>query len=791
MNKLVVLSLGNGDLENGFGAVTGQLWEQSDPNPMKFTGRLPAAPEIPELYRHWQLLYKALYQRLDWCPRIKIQEADVTNVSEVEFSDLCQRLSNSINAWLNSEPFGNINQQLRTHLDRSEEIRFIIETNDNLLRRLPWHLWKFFEDYPKAEVALSAPEYQPPKKSNVQTPGSKVRILAILGNSQGIDTGKDRVFLEQLSDKASTEFLVEPQQDKLNDQLWKQGWDILFFAGHSSSKEKGLLQLNQTDAITLDKLRNALKKAIERGLRLAIFNSCDGLGLVQHLEDLHIPQVIVMREPVPDVVAQEFLRHFLTAFSSGQSLYASVREARERLQRLEKQYPCAAWLPVICTNPAAEPMTWPEKGDGRKRDRSLLPRWHRLQTVLFLSVVVTSAIMGVRHLGMLQAWELVAFDQLMRSRPDEGQDPRLLIVTITENDFQLKEQKQRKGSLSDIALVQLLEKLKTLKARTIGLDIYRDYPVDPKQADLAARMQSQQDLFAICKVRDREANHPGISPPPDVPIERQGFSDVVKDPDGVLRRHLLAMKPDPASPCTAPYALSAQLAFHYLEAEGISAKYTPQGDLQVGNIVFKRLQAHTGGYQKVDAWGYQILLNYRSYHRTPLEVAPTVTLAEVLNDRVKADRVKGRIVLIGVTAESAHDYIPTPYSGSQGFYQEMPGVIVQAQMVSQILSAVKDGRPLLRVWPVWGEIFWVWSWSFVGGILVWHCQSRLHLGLAAGAALSILYVVCFGLFTQGIWIPLVPSVLALVVTGGSVVVYATSRATATVAYTDNFERSPK
>jgi hypothetical protein len=36
---------------------------------------------------------------------------------------------------------------------------------------------------------------------------------------------------------------------------------------------------------------------------------------------LQIPQAIVMREPVPDKVAQEFLKHFLKAFSRGKSLY--------------------------------------------------------------------------------------------------------------------------------------------------------------------------------------------------------------------------------------------------------------------------------------------------------------------------------------------------------------------------------------------------------------------------------------------------------------------------------------
>lgn len=39
------------------------------------------------------------------------------------------------------------------------------------------------------------------------------------------------------------------------------------------------------------------------------------------------------------------------------------------------------------------------------------------------------------------------------------------------------------------------------------------------------------------------------------------------------------MKPAPTSPCTAPYALSAQLAFHYLEQEGISARYNVNSQL--------------------------------------------------------------------------------------------------------------------------------------------------------------------------------------------------------------------
>lgn len=202
---------------------------------------------------------------------------------------------------------------------------------------------------------MSAPQYRPPPPLNSTI---RVRILAILGDSTGINVEQDKAILqEQLPDVEIT-FLTQPQLQVLNHQLWEQQWDILFFAGHSASQgdgSTGQIYINQNDSVSLRDLRNALKKAIFRGLQLAIFNSCDGLGLAQELADLNIPQIIVMRKPVPDFVAQEFLRHFMRIFASGTSLYLAVREARERLQGLEKQFPCASWLPVICQYPAATP----------------------------------------------------------------------------------------------------------------------------------------------------------------------------------------------------------------------------------------------------------------------------------------------------------------------------------------------------------------------------------------------------------------------------------------------------
>jgi CHASE2 domain-containing sensor protein len=390
-------------------------------------------------------------------------------------------------------------------------------------------------------------------------------------------------------------------------------------------------------------------------------------------------------------------------------------------------------------------------------------RWQgSLHKVLLASVAITSLVMGVRYLGMLQSQELGAFDQLLRLRPEERSDPRLLVVAITEAD--IRSQKQRKGSLSDRALAQLLEKLEQYQPRAIGLDIYRDFPVAPEYRKLATRLQQNQHLIAVCKCSDPDTDPDGVPPPPEVPPERLGFSDFVEDSDdGVIRRHLLSMTP--TSPCTAPYAFSVMLAFHYLQAEGITPKFTSNGDLQLGTTVFKRLQAHTGGYQQVDARGNQVMLNYRSSY-SPQRIAAQVTLTQVLNNQINPNSVKDRIVLIGATGTSAADDWFTPYGA--GASKKLPGVIMQAQMLSQILSAVLDRRPLLWVWSFWGEALWIWGWSIVGGILACSFRSLLKLGLAGATTLGVLYGLCFGLLLKGAWVPLVPSAITLVVTGGIV-----------------------
>jgi CHASE2 domain-containing sensor protein len=62
------------------------------------------------------------------------------------------------------------------------------------------------------------------------------------------------------------------------------------------------------------------------------------------------------------------------------------------------------------------------------------------RVVAVATIAVTSALLGIRHLGGLQSLELVAYDYLVRLRSQETKpDPRILVVTITEED--IKQQK--------------------------------------------------------------------------------------------------------------------------------------------------------------------------------------------------------------------------------------------------------------------------------------------------------------------------------------------------------------
>ncbi|AKG22631.1 CHASE2 domain-containing protein [Calothrix sp. 336/3] len=401
--------------------------------------------------------------------------------------------------------------------------------------------------------------------------------------------------------------------------------------------------------------------------------------------------------------------------------------------------------------------------------------------VIFASIACFSLVIGARSFGLLQAWELGTFDQIMRQRPSEKPDDRILLVTITEKDVQSQPAMERgASSLSDRSLSQLLRKLEQYQARIIGLDIYRETPIQQafvnknktgnhQEFPQLLGKNSQSKLLVICKYQSTD--DAGGPAPPDISKQQQGFNNVIKDPDEVIRRHLLAV--GNATPCENKYAFSWQIATDYLADKGIKTEFTPDAYLKLGSVVFKTLGKNEFGYHNLNTSGHQILVNYRAN----TEIAKKVSLQEVLSPEFNPDLVKNKIVMIGTTAPMFNDHRwRTPYSQSEWSVKAISGVEVQAHMVSQILSAVLDKRPLIWYLPQWGESLWILSWSVVGGILIWRWRSPLGIIFSTGLTITLLYGTCwFFLSFTGGWLPLVPGSLALLTTSGILTIYVYSK----------------
>ncbi len=399
-----------------------------------------------------------------------------------------------------------------------------------------------------------------------------------------------------------------------------------------------------------------------------------------------------------------------------------------------------------------------------------------LKTMLMVSLTLTVVVIGLRLFGHLEFLELKAFDNLMQLRPDEDIDQRLLIVKITDADISAQDNRGEKGqgSLRDPSLNKLLEILQQYHPRVIGLDLYRPFSADSQVPGLIKQLK-EKNFVTVCKVPTTDVQvspEEEGNPPKEVPAENIGFSDFVADLDNTVRRNLMSMDKVGGANCQPKHSFSLLLAHRYLLLEpGGEVKYkklsNSSNNIQLGSIVFERLQPFAGGYQDVDNSGEQVLLNYRA--TSSRKVAKEFTVEDVFNNKVKQEDVGGKIVLIGSypKKQEPSDLWSTPYG-------TIPGVMVHAHMVSQILSTVLCGRPLLRVWFPGGEIIWIWGWSLLGGLSACYWRSPKPLGIAISCELLVLYITCWTSLTMAsFWIPLIPSALTLVGTS-SVVMYIAS-----------------
>lgn len=362
--KEVIIKLGAGRIETGFATVNIELkqhgktyWEDRD--------SLVAAPALKELLTQWLFLYPTVLNLSSNSRSLAVEFKDdaLTNISIQDIKQIEHNLRRSMNQWLNQSNFSRIVGRIRTTLKPEDRIIITLVSEQQDIWKLPWHFWNIFEDYPHIVEVFCKPSFASVSDVRSHRDG-KVNILGLFGEDPALELNPQ--FLATLP-QARIEILETTSAYKISDLLTgNESWDIFIFNGHGDTIEneivdsqEGLIYLDNHTPLEIGKLRNDLKCAIDRGLQIAIFNCCRGLGLADRLSDVNIPYIIVMREKIPDRVAQNFLVDLLTKYSQGDNFPTAFKYARERMSRANENFSqFADWLPVLFHNPLSDHVSW-------------------------------------------------------------------------------------------------------------------------------------------------------------------------------------------------------------------------------------------------------------------------------------------------------------------------------------------------------------------------------------------------------------------------------------------------
>jgi CHASE2 domain-containing sensor protein len=732
----------------------------------------------------------------------------VTNYEELrqKCAQATEKLRNQMTTWLD-----NSIEKLTPIRDKFIEIKIqnntieicpvlnisnaIKKEDREILDKLPWHEWTLLTlENPRKEIAISYDNYSVNKTNIKAKKHRSPRILPIFGDPTKLELqNKEKKSILQLKEIAEIQdFLEKPSQQKLVNVLRNdEGWDILIYSGHGKGNKLSIRNLQGNE---LKDIENALKFAVENGLKIVILNCCDSLKLAQEFLSYGVHLVIAMKEEVIEEVAAHFLETFLRGYAiNNKSIYEAVQLARDSLEGFDNkdgEYPCAMFFPVICQNLAIAPPLYRDLSEAKINEPQNLDtqplinesqnldtqpvinnikieqnKQKKLPLIVTASLISFISILGIRQVGLLEKLELKAYDLMLTSRPIEDLDQRILVITIDEQDLEIARKNnpelyQDDSTISDLMLAQLLDKLKSYKPRVIGLDIFRDIPVGKGRKKLVNQFENYDNLYFICQ--DIEANKPGTSSPPEANSEFVTLATILpSDSDNIVRRQLLIQdEREGKSSCSATNSLSFQLALHYLSQENYEPKTTLDNQIQINQKVFRQLTNHSGGYHNLDSGGYQILLNYRGKIENSIE---KISITDVLKRPELAQQYQNKIILIGYNFSDFNiknsDVFSTPYG-------KIRGVFLHAQMVSNILNTALDNHQLIRVLPWWGDSLLILVSGLIGGVIIYSIQRPLNQITTIVITIilsSTTYYLIFWL--QGLWLPFIPSILALLMPG--------------------------
>jgi hypothetical protein len=480
---------------------------------LQITAQLAYPESLTQLYQAWQHAYLNFYAT---ALRARVQGSGGITAPTVDWrAQLVQaeaRFLAEFYYWLSAAELLGIRSQIaKAAIDGADgqltPIEVCLTCEPLELARFPWEAWEIGTEFGASrDIRIARTPANLRQKPVQRRSSGRLRVLAILGDDTGLNFQADRLAVQSLETMATIEF-VGWQAGQDTHQLKEtiaaaiadpRGWDILFFAGHSNETALtgGELTIAPDMSILIQEIAPQLMQARDNGLQFAIFNSCNGLSIANALIDLGLNQVVIMREPIHNKVAQEFLLRFVQHLTEYCDAHEAMRLASQFLQvDRNLTYPSAYLIPSLFRHPEAKPFQLQPSGI-----KQWLKPWlpNRRQAWALAGMAAISLLPPLQNLFLEPRIGLQAvYRHLTRQIPNLS--PSVLLIQVDEDSIRGLDARKI-NPIDRTYLAQVIDKAQALKPQVMGIDFLLDRPTGEDarltQAVQQATKQGQWLLFA-------------------------------------------------------------------------------------------------------------------------------------------------------------------------------------------------------------------------------------------------------------------------------------------------------
>ncbi len=512
------------------------LWDNRS---KKLTASLPYPSDLQKSYQLWRQRYHRFYkfsapQSPGNSGRLNPGSGDLAH----DLTEAERELVKGFQRWLGDNDGRTIQQRIQDELAQLTQMNanpaikpgvdVFLACNSDEIARLPWELLALNADmFPPDRLRIvrtAMDEPEAPLSSKERVRGTKARILAVLGNDPNLPLQEDWKAVRSLRSIAHVEqFTWQPEdsvttikQTFANTICDSRGWDVLFFAGHSdeTAATGGRIAITPNVSLSISEIEEYLTQARENGLQLAIFNSCSGLSIANSLVALGL-QVVVMREPIRNDVAQSFLKPLCKQLAKHQDIHSALLTASHHLQFVEQfTYPSTHLIPSFFSPSGAiayriTPFGWKKQ----------LHQWWptRQEAVVFTTAILLAFSSSapwspLKDLGLellnRRIWSQALYRNITNQIPQNDISPVLLIAIDQEsinrarNELEgFQHQPMDRGYLAD-----LIQQLSDSGIQIIGIDYLLDEEKS-KEEQLATVVQQsvqQQGVWLVFGSMERD-----------------------------------------------------------------------------------------------------------------------------------------------------------------------------------------------------------------------------------------------------------------------------------------------